>query len=103
VKEFDGRLCYDDRMFVLHLCLGTVDMDDELVTTTIYHENPPRDAIWCLVTYRNCENYPAGSVLHFESRDDGVAYLRLVEPTCPLISHRGRSASPTPSHDAYTQ
>lgn len=103
MKEYGGHLYYDDRLFLLHLCLGTVDIDNEVVTTTIHHENPPPEAKWCLVTYRNCDNYPAVSVFHFQSRDDAIAYMRLVEPTTPLISDRGQPATPPLSYNEYTR
>jgi hypothetical protein len=99
VKEFDGQIYYDDRLFLLHLCLGTVEIDDELATTTIYHENAPPEASWCLVTYRNCESFPAFSVLHFETKDDAIAYKQTIEPTTPLISRGGKPAEV--SYDAY--
>lgn len=94
---------YDDRLFVLYVCLGTVEIEDELVTTTIYHENPPFDAKWCLVTYRNCENYPAFSVVHFQDSADAITYMRLIEPTTPLVSSQGQTVTPPVSYDAYSQ
>ena len=99
MKYFNGQTYYDDRLFLLHLCLGTFEMEGDTVTTTIYHENPPPDAKWCLVTYRNCDNYPAFSVLHFESKDDAVVYMESLEPTTPLVSHAGQS--PTWSRESY--
>jgi len=99
MKEFDGHTYYDDRLFLLHLCLGTVEIDDELVTTTIYHENAPPEASWCLVTYRNCEGFPAFSVLHFENKDDAIAYRQMIDPTTPLISRGGKPAEV--SYDEY--
>jgi hypothetical protein len=92
VKNFNGQLYYDDRLFLLYPCLGTIDFEGDLATTTIYHENAPPDAKWCLVTYRNSEGYPASSVLHFETRDDAIAYMDALEPTTPLISHGGASS-----------
>jgi hypothetical protein len=92
VKEFNGKLYYDDRLFLVHLCLGTVDTDGDLVTTTIYHENAPPDAKWCLVAYRNYETFPAFSVLHFRTKDDAMAYRLLFEPSTPLISRGGKPA-----------
>jgi hypothetical protein len=101
LKEFNGKMYYDDRLFLLHLCLETIDVEGDVVTTTVYHENPPPNARWCLVTYRNCENYPAFSVLHFETKNDALAYLASVEPTTPLVSRGGQSAAM--SRDAYLQ
>lgn len=92
VKSFNGKNYYDDRLFLLHLCLGTFEVEGNVVTTTIYHENPPPDAKWCLVTYRNCDNYPAFNVLHFETKEDAVIYMESVEPTTPLVSNGGQSS-----------
>jgi hypothetical protein len=92
VKSFNGQLYYDDRLFLMHLCLGTIEIEGDLVTTTIYHENAPPDSQWCLVTYRNCERYPASGVLHFETKDDALAYVDAIEPTTPLISEDGASS-----------
>jgi hypothetical protein len=99
VKSFNGQLYYDDRLFLLHPCLGTIDIEDDLVSTTIYHENAPPDAKWCVVTYRNCERYPAFGALHFETKDDATAYIEIIEPTTPLISEGGASSLMSP--DAY--
>ena len=103
MKQYDGQLYYDDRLFLLHLCLGTVHVEGEVVTTTIHHENPPPEAKWCLVTYRNCDNYPAISVLHFQNREDAIMYRQMVEPTTPLISYQGQSVMPPLSYDEYTR
>lgn len=67
-------------------------MEGDVVTTTIYHENPPPEAKWCLVTYQNCDNYAAFSVLHFDNKDDAVVYMESLEPTTPLVSYSGRPA-----------
>lgn len=99
LKHFNGKDYYDDRLFLLHLCLGSLEVEGGLVTTTIYHENAPPESKWCLVTYRNCDNYPAFGVLHFESKDDAVAYMESVEATTPLASHEGQS--PGLSREAY--
>ena len=92
VESFNGKIYYDDRLFLLHLCLGTFEMEGDMVTTTIYHENPPPDAKWCLVTYRNCDNYPAFNVLHFKTKEDAVIYMESVESTTPLVSNGGQSS-----------
>ena len=99
MKTFNGQLYYDDRLYLLYLCLGTIDIEGNLVTTTIYHENAPPDAMWCLVTYRNCEQYPAVSVLHFATKENAIAYMESTEPTTPLISEGGASSGI--SSDAY--
>lgn len=99
MKEFNGQLYYDDRLFLLHLCPGTVDIEGDLVTTTIYHENAPSDATWCLVTYRNSQAFPAFSVFHFQTKDEAIAYWHSIEASTPLISNDGK---PTElSYDEY--
>src|SRR3979411_2982362 len=89
---FDSQLYNDDRIFVLPIsrCKATVDSDG-IVTTTIYHDSPPADAKWGLVTYRNTERYPAVRGDDFRSLEEARAYLERVEPTVPLISLGGVS------------
>ncbi len=52
------------------------------------------------MTFRNCENYPAFSVFHFQSKDDAISYMHLVEPITPLISRRGGQPAEV-FYDAY--
>ena len=99
MKSFNGQLYYDDRLFLLHPCLGTIEIEGDLVTTTIYHETAPPAAKWCVVTYRNCERYPAFGVSHFETKDHATAYIDMIEPTTPLISEGGSSSRM--SREAY--
>lgn len=43
--EFQRQQYYDDRLFVLYLCTGKVEIEDDdngATWTTIYHENPPK-------------------------------------------------------------
>ena len=57
--EFQGQKYFDDRLYVLYLCAGKVESDKSgSVWTTIYHENPPVEHIWCVATYKNCQRYP---------------------------------------------
>lgn len=86
--EFNGQMYNDDRMFVLYLCKGTVNADG--TATTIYHEEPPDNSKWCLVTYRNVPRYPAVRVDHFDTLEEAQAYIKKVEPTVPLISLGGK-------------
>lgn len=88
---FNGEIYNDDRMFVLYLCKGTVYSDDIIVETTIYHENPPENSIWCLVTYRNTPRYTAARVDYFRSIEEAQSYIKKVEPTVPLISLGGKT------------
>ncbi len=91
--EFGGRLYFDDRLFVLNVCRGQIrpDQSDGTVETVIFHEGDAADLLWCLATYRNCENYPLTNLNHFKSKIDAMRYLSLVEPTVPLISLGGQS------------
>lgn len=54
---FNGEIYNDDRMFVLYVCKCTVDIDDDVISTTIYHEDAPENHKWCVVTYRNVTRY----------------------------------------------
>ena len=84
---------FDDRLFVLYLCAGTVEIEDGkdgAVWTSVYHENPPETHIWCVVTYKNCLRYPLYRVDSFHQKEDAVAYIRQIEPETPLISLGGQ-------------
>lgn len=89
--DFNGEIYNDDRMFVLHVCKCTVDIDADVISTTIYHEDAPENHKWCIVTYRNVTRYMATRVDHFDSEREAVDYMKKVEPDVPLISFDGRS------------
>lgn len=92
--NFQEQEYFDDRMFVLYLCKGKVDITPDsngIIWTTIYHEESPDDHIWCVVTYRNCPGYPIASVRHFVHEITAITYIWDTEPTSPLISLNGNS------------
>lgn len=102
--KFQGQDYFDDRLFVLYLCEGTVEIepgDDGVVWTKIYHEKAPEDHIWCVVTYRNCDRYSLYCVDSFHKKEDAMAYLRKIEPGTPLISLNGISPSNPLSYEEY--
>jgi hypothetical protein len=82
-------------MFVVYVCPCTVEArSDGIVETTIYHEKPPKDHKWCLVTFKNTPDYPATRVDHFDSLPDAQEYFRKVAPGVPLVSLGGHSPYP---------
>ena len=102
--EFQGQEYFDDRIFVLYLCKGSVEIEpdnDGVIWTTVYHEQAPQDHIWCVVTYRNCAGYPIAGVKHFTSRERAVVYMWHIEPETPLISLNGLSPFPSPLYQDY--
>ena len=101
--EFNGEYYNDDRLFILYLCKCTEDVQPDHIATTIYHENPPPDAKWCLVTYKNVQRYMAVRVDTFESKQEAVEYMRDIEPTVPLVSAGGRPRVPQLSYDEYVK
>lgn len=91
--KYQGQGYFDDRLFVLYLCVGTVEIEDGedgAVWTTIYHENPPENHIWCVATYKNCLRYPLYRVDSFRHKEDAVEYIRQIESETPLISLGGQ-------------
>jgi hypothetical protein len=97
--EYKGERYFDDRLFVMNLCQGRIqNLEDGTVETTIFHEEAPIEAVWCLATYRNCAKYPLVSLNHFETKEDASKYLSLTEPTVPLISLNGSSSNPPRSY-----
>lgn len=102
--EFQGQTYYDDRVFVLHLCKGTITPEKEdIFSITICHEQEPIGYKWCLVTYRNCVRCPVFKVDIFESKEASEEYMKEVEPTVPLISLGGRSPEKALSYDEYIE
>ncbi len=101
--EFQEQSYFDDRLYILYICKVTVKFnpDDGLISTTIFHEETPDNYKWCLVTYRNCKNYPIFSTKLFDSKDEAIAYRRKIEPETPLISLNGRSPSNPASYEEY--
>jgi len=100
--NFQGIDYFDDRLFILYLCPGTVEMkDDGTVTTTIFHEQAPANHVWCVVTYRNTNRYPLYRVDSFYRKEDAEAYIKDVEPKTPLISLNGKSPEIPLSYEAY--
>ncbi|MCG2687459.1 hypothetical protein L6260_01495 [Candidatus Parcubacteria bacterium] len=103
--EFQGHKYFDDRMFVLYLCKGTVEIepdDDGAVWTKIYHEKAPEDHIWCVATYRNCNRYPLYRVDSFYKKEDAEKYMREIEPETPLTSLGGKRPTTPLSYEAYS-
>ena len=83
--ELDGVVYNDNRMFVLYTVACTVDMDEDNISYTIYHNNPPVGHKWCLVTYRNTARYPATRIDDFNTKEEVTKYKERVETGVPLI------------------
>ena len=96
-----GERYNDDRMFVLHIARCSVVERDGMIETTIHHDDPPHDARWCLVSYRNTARLPAYRVDHFDSREAAQRYLEEVAPSVPLVSLGGRSPYPPMTFPQY--
>ncbi len=100
--HFQGTDYFDDRLYVLYLCQGTVEVqDDSVVATTIYHEQAPTDHVWCIATYRNTNRYPLYRVDSFYKKDDAMTYIKQIEPETPLISLGGKPPAQPLSFDVY--
>lgn len=101
--QYNGQQYFDDRLFVLYLCAGKVEIEDGdkgAVWTTIFNENPPEDHIWCVVTYSNVKRYPLHRIDSFYKKEDAVAFIKKIEPETPLISLGGKSPeNPLPYED----
>ena len=101
--HFQGETYNDDQMYVLHIARCAVEpAPDDTTVTTVYYENVPDDALWCLVTYRNTAQYPATRVDHFDSPAEARSYLERVEPTVPRVSLEGRPSEETLTFDAWS-
>ena len=87
--EFNGNLYNDDRMFVLYIAPCVFSENRDTITYEVFHETPPPEHTWCIVTYRNTQRYPASKVDIFKSKEEAEKYKANVEPGCPLVSLRG--------------
>ncbi len=92
---------FDDRMFVMYLCKGKVEIKDGIVTTTIYHNDDPVDSVWSVVTYRNTHRYPLSRVDSFFEKESALEYIKMVEPETPLVSLDGESPAHLLPYEAY--
>ena len=104
--QFEGQEYFDDRLFVLYLCAGKVEIEEGeegAVWTTIYHENPPAEYLWCVVTYRNCKRYPLYRVDSFHNKEDAIAYIKQIEPETPLISLSGKPPQNPLPYEKYLE
>lgn len=104
--NFQSTDYFDDRLFVLYLCPSRVEIEDGkdgAVWTTIYHQNPPNDHLWSVVTYRNCGRYPLYRIDSFYNKEDAEAYMKTIEPETPLISLGGKTPDMPLSYDAYVE
>ena len=94
-RHFQRETYNDDRMYVLRIARCTVKpAADDTAGTTVYYENVPDDALWCLVTYRNTARYPATRVDHFDSAAEARSYWSGSSRRCPVsawkVGHRKR-------------
>jgi hypothetical protein len=99
---FKGEMYNDDRLFVLSVCKCTVkEQDAGVIETVIYHENPPADHIWSLVTFRNTARYPVTRVDHFATQEEAREYMRSIEPGVPRASLGGTSPESPLTYDQF--
>ena len=75
--EFQGDTYRDDRMFVMNLSNGTLDINSKKIPKFV------------LVTYRNNINLVATRADHFETKEEAEKYIKSVEFEVPLISNNG--------------
>lgn len=102
--EYQGEQYFDDRLFILYLCKGAIKIeegDDGAVWTTIYHENPPENHVWCVVTYKNYNRYPLYKIDSFHKKEDADDYIKKIEPMTPLISLGGVSPEKPLTFEKY--
>jgi len=90
--EFNGRTYNDDRMYVFYIAPCKEEVYDEYINYDIYHNNPPAEHKWCLVTYRNVKRYPPSRVDAFSTREKAEEYQMIIEPTTPLVSLGGEQS-----------
>ena len=100
----DGGAYYDDRLFVLCVCMCTVtEVDADTLETVIYHDNAPPSHIWCVATFRNTARYPLFRVDHFQTETEARRYMQSVEPGVPRVSLGGAPPINPPSYEEFLE
>jgi len=99
--ELNGEIYNDDRMFLVAVCKCTIREEDDMIITTIYHDNSPPNHEWCITTFENTKRAPATRVDHFRTKYDAIEYMKKVEPGTPLLSLGGQSPNPPIQYDQY--
>tara|TARA_Y100000389_G_C17265068_1_gene415010 strand:- start:225 stop:677 length:453 start_codon:yes stop_codon:yes gene_type:complete len=77
--EFQGDFYRDDRMYVMNLSNGILEIDSKKIPKFV------------LVTYRNNINLVATRANYFETKEEAEKYIKNVEFEVPLISNNGNS------------
>lgn len=92
----------DDRMYVMRISSSFKKSRDGVISAAISHGRlQDLKGTVLLITYRNTHSLPAVRTDEFETIDDALSYITLVEPTCPRVSLGGKALSPTPSWDFH--
>ena len=76
--KFEGEIYRDDRIFVMNLSKGKVEINN--VTSQKF----------ILVTYRNSVKFVATRADHFDTKEDAENYIKKIEHEVPLISQNGK-------------
>lgn len=76
--KFEGEIYRDDRIFVMNLSKGKVEINNVASQKFI------------LVTYRNSVKFVATRADHFDTIEDAKNYIKKVEHESPLISQNGK-------------
>jgi len=79
--KYEGKIYRDDRIFVMNLSKGKVEINNEIFNKFI------------LVTYRNSVELVATRADHFDTKEDAENYIKKVEHETPLISQNGKPLS----------
>ena len=82
---WQGDIYHDDRLFILDLQLATKS----------------GNRIWVVTTRRNIKGFPPRRVDEFNTKEEAIDYLKLIEPTTPRISLQGKSPSPELTYDEH--
>ena len=76
IDQYGIKIYYrDERMFVMNLAKGFVQ------------QNGKKEEKFMLTTYRNLTSLPVFRMDEFETREEAEAYVRKVEPQCPIITN----------------
>ena len=101
--KLNGEIFKDDRMYLVSVFKCIIKEDKDTMITKIYHDNPPEEYKWCLVTFKNTDRAPATRVDHFDTEKQANSYMEKIKPTTSLVSLNGRFSKRPLPYDQYIQ
>ena len=102
IMSWTDRSYFDDRIVLLHKTRCLVDeLHDGRIRTNVFFKYHKWSYQWCIVVLWNCPEYPILAVRHVKNRKEADLYMKIVEPTTPLVSQEGRRSDFSHSYESF--